>query len=119
MTEALSAHPSLVARLAEIRQEVAGLLGDIDTRVKPKPDRIATAGDGFPGPVWDPAETWTVRVDDPADVSPACVFVNHPHMWDDDVIPLRPDDARRIGMALLAAAEWADKVRSRDVREAS
>jgi hypothetical protein len=120
------AHPTLVARLAEVRQEVAELLGDIDTRVKPKPDRINPAGGKLPGPVWEPVpgpdraweaeprRRWLIRVVDP-DESPACVFVTHPHIWDDDILPIEPDDARRIGMAFLAAADWADKVRSRAI----
>lgn len=108
-----AAHPSLVARLAEIRREVAGLLGDIDTRVRPKPDRI-DPGPRLPGPVWEPAIGWTIRVIDP-DETPASVFVCHPHMWDDDIVPADPIDARRIGMAWLAAADWADKLRARDL----
>ncbi|WP_141703725.1 hypothetical protein [Planobispora rosea] len=108
----MPAHPTLIARLAEIRQEVAGLLGDIDTRVRPKPSRIVPAGEPLPGPVWEPAETWTVRVVDPDEV-PVCVFVSHPHMWADDITPLDPIEARRIGMAFLAAADHADRVRSR------
>lgn len=42
-------------------------------------------------------------------------FVCHPHMWDDDIVPADPIDARRIGMAWLAAADWADKLRARDL----
>jgi hypothetical protein len=121
-------HPTLVARLAEIRQEVAGLIGDIDTRVRPKPARIQD-GSRLPGPVWEPVSgpdlddtgsrprrRWTIRVVDPDD-TPASVFVSHPHLWDDDILPLDPDDARRIGMAFLAAADWADKVRARTITE--
>ena len=106
-------HPTLIARLAELRQEAAGLLGDIDTRVKPRPDRIVE-GSHLPGPVWTTADRWTVRVVDP-DETPASVFVNHPHCYDDDITPLEPADARRIGMAFLAAADWADKVRAREI----
>jgi hypothetical protein len=114
-----SAHPTLLALLAEVRQEAAGLLSDIDTRVKPKPTRMAPADDAIPGPVWEPAKAWTVRVDDPTDTTPACVFVNHPHTWDDDVTALTSDEARTLGMAFLAAADWADMVRSRDIEGAS
>lgn len=109
------AHPTLIARLAELRQEAAGLLGDIDTRVRPKPDRIEPADERkMPGPIWEPAEKWMLRVVDPEDVT-ASVFVNHPHIWDDDLFALRPGEARRIGMAFLAAADWADKVRAREI----
>jgi hypothetical protein len=103
-----AAHPTLAQRLAEFRHEVAQLLGDIDTRVRPKPCRVET-GQHLPGPVWEPAEKWTVRVVDPDD-TPASVFVNHPHIWDDDILPLDPATARQIGMAFLAAADWADRV---------
>ncbi|MEV0382363.1 hypothetical protein [Nonomuraea sp. NPDC050643] len=108
-----AAHPTLLARLAELRQETAGLLGDIDTRIKPRPDRIVE-GKHLPGPVWQSADRWTVRVIDP-DETAASVFVNHPHCFDDDVIPLDPSEARRIGMAFLAAADWADKIRAREI----
>ena len=114
-TSSRAAHPTLVARLAELRQEVAGLLGDIDTRVRPKPGRIED-GRHLPGPVWEPVEKWTVRVVDP-DETPASVFVAHPVMWEEDIFPLDPIDARRIGMAFLAAADWADRVRSREIAE--
>jgi hypothetical protein len=107
------AHPSLLARLAEIRHEVAGLLGDIDTRVKPRPDRIED-GKHLPGPIWASADRWTIRVVDP-DETEASVFVNHPHCYDDDIFPLEPSEARRIGMAFLAAADWADKIRAREI----
>jgi hypothetical protein len=113
-----AAHPTLIERLAALRQEVAGLLGDIDTRVRPRPGRVET-GQHLPGPVWEPAEKWTVRVVDPDD-TPASVFVNHPHIWDDDITSLDPIEARRIGMAFLAAADWADRVRAREInRETS
>ena len=106
-------HPTLIARLAQLRQEAAGLLGDIDTRVRPKPDRIEE-GTHLPGPVWTAADGWTIRVVDP-DETPASVFANHPHCFDDDIIPVEPAEARRIGMAWLAAADWADKVRAREI----
>jgi len=109
-----TAHPELRRRLAEIRQEVAALLGDIDTRVTPAPDRIDTGH--LPGPVWEPTDGWTVRVVDDSD---PCVYITHPHVWDDDILPHDPVTARRIGMALLAAADWADRLRSRNLREAS
>ena len=115
MADLAAVHPSLVARLAELRHEVAGLLGDIDTRVKPKPARIET-GNHLPGPVWQPRDRWTVRVVDP-DETPASVFVSHPHCFDDDIIPLDPIEARCIGMAFLAAADWADRVRAREISE--
>lgn len=107
---------TLVAALAAVRREAAGLVADIDTAVKPRPDRIAPPSDSLPGPVWQPAETWTIRVDDPSDTS-SCVFVDHPHVWGGDVISLEPGTARRIGMAFLAAADWADRARSRAIEE--
>ncbi len=114
---AATSHPALRARLAEIRQELSVLIGDIDTRVRPRPDEVVT-GDGLPGPVWRPGENWTIRVVDP-DSEPICVFVSHPYIWDDDIFPLRPEDARRIGMAFLAAADWAERIVSADVERAS
>jgi hypothetical protein len=113
MTTDASAHPTLRAALADIRQQVAELLGDIDTRVRPKPDRIET-GHHLPGPVWEPLDGWRVRVIDP-DETEASVFVSHPHLWDDDIIPLDPINARRVGMAFLAAADWADRIRTREI----
>jgi hypothetical protein len=113
MTADTSAHPTLRAALADVRQQVAELLGDIDTRVRPKPDRIETSRQ-LPGPVWEPLEAWTVRVIDP-DETDASVFIAHPHLWDDDIIPLDPINARRVGMAFLAAADWADRIRTREL----
>jgi len=114
----IDAHPTLITRLAEIRQELATLLGDIDTRTRPKPTRIEPTDErGMPGPIWEPAETWKLQVVDP-DETPAAVFVDHPHLWDGDILPMTPTTARQIGMAFLAAADWADKVRARDHSEA-
>lgn len=109
-------HHSLVAVLAAVRREAAALVADIDTSVKPRPTRIAPPSDSLPGPVWEPAASWTLRVDDPSDAEP-CVFVDHPHIWGGDVIALEPGTARRIGMAFLVAADWADRARSRAVAD--
>lgn len=102
-----SAHPSLIARLAEIRREAAALLGDIDTRFRPKPQRMEAGG--MPGPVWEPCERWQIRVADPDDLA-AAVFVAHSVMWEGELAAYAPAAARRIGMAFLAAADWADRM---------
>lgn len=97
--------------LAGLRREVAALLGQIDTSVKPRPTYIRRPDQLNPGPVWRPAEKWTVRcIDpDPDPGSPICVFVTSPDSWEDDFRAHSPEEARRIAMALLAAADWADE----------
>jgi ABC-type nitrate/sulfonate/bicarbonate transport system substrate-binding protein len=95
--------------LAGLRREVASLLGLIDTSVKPRPFHIRAAHESNPGPVWRPAEKWTVRCIDPDEGSPISVFVTTPDSWDDDFRAHSPEEARRIAMALLAAADWADE----------
>ncbi|MBO4273109.1 hypothetical protein [Microbispora triticiradicis] len=91
----------------------------------PQPDWINSPESKLPGPLWEPsaanrpgARRWHIRVVDPDD-PPACVFITPPKVWDDSIYPLEPDEARRVAMALLAAADWADKVRTRELGEAS
>jgi hypothetical protein len=108
-------HPALVDQLAAIRQEAAGLVADIDTCVKPRPTHVVPPGQKLPGPVWEPAPGWTVRVIDPDEDGPCAVFVDHVQTWvlPNDLEAITPDTARRIGTALLAAADRAETVRHR------
>jgi hypothetical protein len=111
-------------QLGEVRRELAMLVAMADTAERPKPDVINPPGHAMPGHEWRvvqtvPVETrrpplWLVRsVDD--EESRDCVYVAEPdrareYDWMDwlDFTPMTPQDARRLAMALLAAADRAE-----------
>jgi hypothetical protein len=99
--------------IALIRQQLAGLISQIDTAEKPRPHVINGPDHAVPGPEWRPVKGYTIRAADPDGLQPPpdCVHVIWPDAeWSGDMDAMRPDDARRLAMALLAAADWADGV---------
>lgn len=98
--------------IATLRDQLAGLLSQIDTIPKPRPNVITRPPERHPGAAWLPAKWWTVRTIDDDELGPVCVFVTTPEHHEleapDDFIAVRTDEARRLAMALLAAADWAD-----------
>jgi hypothetical protein len=111
--------------LADIRNELRRLVAVADSAERPKPDVINPPEHGMAGHEWRivqdaPFATtpplWLVRAVDDSETSD-CVYVAQPdpyvkHDWERqlDFIPMRPTDARRLAMALLAAADRADSV---------
>ena len=104
------------ASLALLRKQVAALLSQIDTATLPPPDKIHGKRHDRPGCQWDPAKGWRVFTVESADGA-GHVFVDHicddityrfgmPDEWE----ALRIEDARRIGLAFLAAAARADEL---------
>jgi hypothetical protein len=91
-----------------LRDQLAGLISQIDSSHKPRPDEIVAAGDRNPGPVWHPAGRWTVRALTDDEMPPTCVFITSPEHFKFDFDALRTGDARKLAMAILAAADWAD-----------
>jgi hypothetical protein len=98
--------------IAVLRDQIAGLLSQIDHGAKPHPTMVMRAGALNPGAAWCPVKNWTVRAFDGDLTSPRSVFVTTPeHVRFDagrDFDAVTTDDARRLAMALLAAADWAD-----------
>lgn len=94
--------------IATLRTQLAGLLSQIGTAAKPRPNEITPSGESNPGPVWHPAKDWTVRAIDDALINPTCVYVTCPEHYGGDFDAIRTDEARKLAMALLAAADWAD-----------
>lgn len=105
--------------IAEIRRELARLVAMADTSERPKPDVINEPGHPMAGHEWHVVQDapyvsrpplWVVRtVDEPE--TRDCVYVAQPDPylvadWERwlDFIPMRPVDARRLAMVLLAAA---------------
>lgn len=97
-----------LAAVALLREQVAGLLSRIDSSAKPRPDVITPPGARHPGPQWHPADRWTVRCITDDETGPVCVFVTTPEHYGGDFDSIRTGDARKLAMALLAAADWAD-----------
>lgn len=108
--------------IAELRRQLRELLAAADTAELPKPTRINPAGHPMPGPQWDVTtpradgrhtarDLWIVRaVTDPA--LAAAVYLSTPdYSHVEDVRALRIEEARRLGMALLAACDHADGTR--------
>lgn len=106
--------------LAAIRAELAALMAQIDTGELPAPDRIRHGGrtgnpmEQEPGATWEPAHKVKIFTVDTPDGSGA-VFVTDVRYglvdkaeWE----AFKVDEARRLGMALLAAADWADQHRA-------
>lgn len=100
--------------VALLRDQIAGLLSQIDSAAKPRPDVINRAPHPVPGPEWVPVSgrygTYTLRVSDPDPhgAVPVVHVIWPGDQWSGDMDALRSDDARRLAMALLAAADWAD-----------
>jgi hypothetical protein len=98
--------------IARLRDQVAGLLSMIDTAAKPRPTVITRAPEPNPGAAWHPVKNWTVRALDDDLTIPQCVYVTTPEhvrfSTPNDFDAVTTDDARRLAMALLAAADWAD-----------
>ncbi|MDQ0842437.1 hypothetical protein [Streptomyces sp. V1I6] len=108
--------------LADVRRELAHLVALADTAVRPKPDVINPPGHAMPGHEWRVAQEvplgvrpplWVVRSVDEAESCDG-VFVAQPdpyvtYDWEQqlDFVAMRPVDARRLAMALLAAADRA------------
>jgi hypothetical protein len=93
-----------------LRDQVAGLLSQLDTAVKPRPDSVTSPGERHPGAQWLPAKYWMVRTLDNDLADPPCVFVTTPQHYDGDFDAIDTAGARRLAMALLAAADRADEL---------
>ncbi|GAA3958182.1 hypothetical protein GCM10023085_45810 [Actinomadura viridis] len=98
--------------IATLRAQIAGLLSQIDTTAKPRPTVVTQHPEPSPGAAWHPVRNWTVRTIDDDLVEPRHVYVTCPEHGRSgaaaDFDALTSDDARRLAMALLAAADWAD-----------
>lgn len=111
--------------LDDIRNELRRLVAIADSAERPKPDTINPPEHGMAGHEWRVAQEapfaaspplWVVRTVDDAETRD-CVYVAQPdpyvkHDWERqlDFVPMYPTDARRLAMALLAAADRADSV---------
>lgn len=109
--------------LGELRRTLRHLVAMADSAERPKPDVINPPGHGMAGYEWRiPQEApfaarpplWLVRTVDNREDRDA-VYVAQPnpyevHDWERtlDFAPLSPTEARRLAMALLAAADRAD-----------
>ncbi|MFE7972979.1 hypothetical protein [Streptomyces shenzhenensis] len=115
--------------IAQLRRELAHLIALADTAERPKPDLINPPDHSMAGPEWRVAQgapigvrppLWVVRsVDEPETRDGVYVAQPDPYVTYDwerqlEFVPMRPVDARRLAMALLAAADRADHL-SRDV----
>jgi hypothetical protein len=109
--------------LAEVRAELHRLVALADTCERPKPDVINPPGHAMPGHEWRVTQdalpgtrppAWIVRTVDDAETCDA-VYVAQPdphdrYEWMDrlDFACLSPTDARRLAVAILAAADRAE-----------
>jgi len=104
------------ASLAQLHRQVAALLAVIDTAILPAPTRVHRRKDRFQGREWAAAPGWLVyALDTPDDTG--FVYVDHAcedYRWGEpgDWEALRVEEARRIGLALLAAAHHAEQIRT-------
>jgi hypothetical protein len=118
----MTALPDDVA-LDEIRRELRHLLATADSCERPKPDVINPPEHSMAGHEWrittdapfaSRPPLWLVRtVDDPETRDSVYVAQPDPYVaydWERelDFVPMSPNDARRLAMALLAAADRAD-----------
>jgi hypothetical protein len=96
-----------------LRDQLAGLVSQIDSSAKPRPDKVNPADHRLPGPEWHPEKDWTVRCVDDDEPGPVCIYITPPALYDDgDLESLRTADARKFAMAILAACDWADGLAS-------
>ena len=109
--------------IAQLRRELVHLVSLADTAERPKPDVINPPDHGMAGHEWRIAQEvpsgrrpplWVVRtVDDPDTRDGVYVAQPDPYVTYDwerqlDFVAMSPLDARRLAMALLAAADRAD-----------
>ena len=106
--------------LGEIRRELHRLTAIADSAERPKPTRINGPDHQWPGHEWDLREmspprgtkdkVWVIRTVDEQDTADGMVYVSTPEsMYPGlDFVPLYASDARRLALALLAAADRAD-----------
>lgn len=109
--------------LDELRQELRHLVALADTAERPKPDVINAPGHSMAGHEWrvvqeapyaSRAPLWVVRsVDEPETRDAVYVAQPDPYVtydWEPglDFVPMSPLGARRLAMALLAAADRAE-----------
>ncbi|MFD9249546.1 hypothetical protein [Streptomyces bottropensis] len=111
--------------LSDLRRELHRLVAIADSAERPKPDTINPPEHSMPGHEWRVVQEapfatrpplWVVRsVDDPE--TRDCVYVAQPdpyvsYDWERqlDFVPMSPMEARRLAMAILAAADRADSV---------
>lgn len=105
--------------LGQVRRELGRMVALADTSERPKPTLINPPGHGMPGHEWiveqhvidrrGSAPTWWVRtVDDEEGLD--AVYLSSPDGMapGEDFIAMLPEDARRLAMAILAAADRAD-----------
>jgi hypothetical protein len=105
--------------LAELRRELHDLVSLADSADRPKPNRINGPDHSMPGWEWDLREqshpytsrdyTWVIRTLDEQDTADGKVYVSTPESMfpGEDFVPMYVSDARRLGLALLAAADRA------------
>ncbi|MGI5414266.1 hypothetical protein [Actinomadura luteofluorescens] len=98
--------------IALLRYQIAALLSQVDTAEKPRPNSINHSPDPNPGAVWQPAKGWTVRTVDDGVTDARFVYVTCPEHARSgccsDFDAVTTVEARRLAMALLAAADRAD-----------
>lgn len=110
--------PSTPAALSLLRQQLAALIADIDTATLPPPDAVHGRRHARPGAQWRPDRQWCIFTIDTPDgqgavyVDHACDDIRYRFQEPGDWEAMRPEDARRVGLALLAAAARADQVYS-------
>jgi hypothetical protein len=96
--------------IGALRDQLAGLLSQIDSSAKPRPDKVNGSDERLPGPEWERSQ-WVVRCIDNDRMQPTCVYITPPHWYHErDIDALRTDDARKFAMAILAACDWADGI---------
>jgi hypothetical protein len=99
--------------IATLRDQLAGLLSQIDASHKPRPTSVVRDGERLPGPRWEPTKRWKLWVfTDEEDLNRSFVYVTTPQHHEleapNDFDALPTHEARKLAMALLAAADWAD-----------
>ena len=108
--------------LGEIRRTLRDLVAQADSGERPKPDVINPPGHAMPGHEWQITQpvmsgrppVWLVRTVDDSDVCDS-VYIAQPYPenrydWLEklDFTPMKPLEARRFAMAILAAADRAE-----------
>lgn len=106
--------------LGEIRRELHRLTAIAGSAERPKPTRINGTDHPMPGHEWDLREqphpygskdyVWVIRAIEEQDTADGMVHVSSPESMfpGEDFVPLYASDARRLAMALLAAADRAE-----------
>lgn len=99
--------------VAVLRDQLAGLISQIDSSAKPRPNKLNPPDHRLGGPEWHPDKGWVIRCIDNEPGLPTSIYVTSPDAFHEtDFFAVSTSGGRILAMAILAACDWADGLAS-------